>query len=104
MVFFSFYQSLNQLVLVCAHSNLCNVYIAIGHSHHTQVFFLHSLTGCSELSNCTNGCRFGCLTACVGVNFCIQYQNVYIFAGCQYVVQTAVTDIVSPAVTTEDPL
>ena len=104
MVAFSFQQSFYQLVLVCAHCNLCNVNVAIAHSHHTQVFFLNSLTGSSELSNCTSRSSFGSLTACVGVNFCIEYQNVYIFAGSQYVVQTAVTDIVSPAVTTEDPL
>ena len=44
------------------------------------------------------------LAARVGVNFGIEDKNIDIIAGSEDVIQSAVTDIVSPAVTTKDPL
>ena len=100
---FCFFQSFYQLVRVCTQSNLCYVYIAIAHSQSTQVFLHCGFTACCELCNSTDRCSFGGLTACVGVYFCIYNQNVYVTTGSQNVVQTAVTDIVCPAVAAVHP-
>ena len=45
----------------------------------------------------------GSLTACVGVNLCIEYEDVYVLTCCKNVVNTAEADVVCPTVTTEDP-
>ena len=44
------------------------------------------------------------MTAGVGIYLGIEYHNIDILAGCQYMVQTAVADIISPAVAAEDPV
>ena len=99
-----FGNSLQSLVLVGAHSNLCNIYIAIAHSHHAKVLLLGLFAAGSKFSDCRSRSRFGGLTAGVGIYLGIEYHNIDILAGCQYMVQTAVADIISPAVTAEDPV
>ena len=89
--------------MICAHSYLSNVYVSVAHSHHAEVFLLGALTCSCKLSNRTGRSRLGGLSAGVGVNFGIEYQNVYVFAACEYVIQSAVTDVVCPTVAAEDP-
>ena len=43
------------------------------------------------------------MSACVAVHFGVKYKYVDIFVLCQYVVKSAVTDVVCPSVTAEDP-
>ena len=102
-VSFSFLQCFYGLLRICTHSDLSYVYISISHSDLSKVFLLDFLTGCCELSNCSDRCSLGGLSTGVGVNFGIEYHDVYVFAGSEYVVNAAVTDIICPAVSTEDP-
>ena len=101
---FCFCNCFNSLVEVSTHSNLCYVYITIAHSDGSHIFLLNLFTACSELCNSTCRCRFRRLSACVGVNFCIEYHYVDILSGSQYMVNTAEADVVCPAVTAEYPL
>ena len=103
IVSFSFCKRFESLIHISAHSDLSNVYITVRHSDVSKVFLLDRLTSCCELSNLTDLRSLGCLTTGVGVNFGIEYHDVYVFAGCDYVVETTETDIVSPTVATEDP-
>ena len=41
---------------------------------------------------------------CIRDSFCIEYHYVDVFSTCKYVINTTESDIVSPSVTTEDPL
>ena len=104
MVSFSFLDCLQGLVLISTHVDLSNIDITVAHSHHAEILFLGSLTAGSELSNSSFRRGLGGLAARVGVNFGIEDKNVDIIAGSEDVIQSAVTDIVSPAVTTKDPL
>ena len=104
MISFSFCESFHELVLISTHSYLSYIYIAVGNSHHAKVFLLRAFTSSSELSDSSCRCSFRRLSACVGVNFCIEYENVYVVVSSENMVNTAVTDIVGPAVTTDDPL
>ena len=101
---FCFCDCFQGLSFVCAHSDLCYINIAVAHSHHAQVFFLGLFAACCEFSDCCSRGGFRGLTAGVGVNFGIEYHYVYVFAGSEYMVKTAVTDIISPTVATEDPM
>ena len=92
------------LVEICTHCDLCNIYITIAHSNSCKVFLLRLFTTGRELCCCTCLSSFWRLSACVGVNFCIKYHDVDILTACQYVVNSTESDIVSPSVTTEDPL
>ncbi len=103
IVSFSFSDCFHELGFVSAHAYLRYVYIAVGHCHHAEVFLLDSFTRGCKFCNCCCRCRLGCLTASVGVNLCIEYQNVDIFAGSQYMIQTAIADIVRPAITADSP-
>ena len=95
--------SLESLVHISAHSNLCNVNVAVGHSDLCKVLLADCLTCCCELSNLTDVGSLGSLSAGVGVNLGIEYHYVYILAGSENVVKTAEADIVCPTVSAEDP-
>ena len=101
--------SLSQIALavwcrVSTHGDLCYIYITVGHCNACKVFLLGLFTTSSELSNRTSLGSLGSLSTCVGVNLGIEYHDVDIFAGSQNVVYAAEADIISPSVTTEDPL
>ena len=101
---FCFFEGLHELVLVGAHSDLSDIDVAVLSFHHAQVFLTRLLTGSCELSHSCRRRSFRCLAARIGVDFCIKDQDVDIFTLSQDMVQAAITDIVSPAVATKDPL
>ena len=78
---FRFQHCLHQLILICSHSNLRYIYIAVGHGHHAQILLLNTLSGSREFRDCRCRSRLGRLASCVGVYFGIKYQNVNIFTG-----------------------
>ena len=104
VVSFRFRQRLHQLILVRAHGNLRHIHVAIADGHHAQVFLLGTLAAGSKLRNGSGRGRLGGLTAGVGVHFRIQNQDIYILAAGQHMVQSAVADIIGPAVAAEDPV
>ena len=68
--------------MVCAHCDACNVDVAVSHRDHSEIFLSYFLTAGSELSCLAElGC-LGSLTACVGVNFGVENEDVYILAAC----------------------
>ena len=104
MVSFSFGHSLYELILIGTHRNLCYVYITVRHHHHTEILFLRTFTGSGELRNSSCRRSLGRLTARIGINFRIKDEDIDILILCEDMVYTAETDIVGPAVTTEDPV
>ena len=101
---FCFHDCLYALVVVCTLCDLCNVYVTIAHCDCRKVFLLYFLTCCRELCDCAGRGSLGGLTTGIGVNFGIEYHDVDILCACKYVVNAAETDIICPAVTTENPL
>ena len=101
---FRFLQGLHKLILIGAHSDLSYIYITVCRFHKAEVFFLRLLARCCELCY---SCRRRCLrslTARIGIYFRIEYEDVNVFVHSQDMVKTAVTDIVSPTVSAEEPL
>src|SRR5699024_639332 len=96
-------QSLDGLVHVSAHRDLCYIDVAVGHCNLCQALLGNRLTSSSKLCYLTDLGSLGSLTAGVGVNLGVEYHDVDIFAGSQNVVQTAEADIVCPAVAAEYP-
>ena len=94
----------DSLVEVSSHRYLSNIYITIAHCDRSHIFLLGLFTASCELCDRTCRCRLGRLSACVGVNLCIEYHNVDVTSACENMVNTTESDIVSPSVTTEDPL
>ena len=103
IICFSFCDCLDCLVWISSHSNLCNIDIAILHSNLSKALLLYFLTSSCKLGNLSDVGSLGSLSTCVGVDLCIEDEDVYVLLACDDVVETAVTDIVSPSVTTEDP-
>jgi len=104
MISFSFFDDLEVLSLACTHSYLGNVDVAVALGDHTEVFLADLLTAGSELGNSTCGGSLRGLSTSVGVNLGVNNNDVYIFAGSEYVVETTESDVVTPAVAAEDPL
>ena len=103
VISFCFLEGIDVLIHISAHSNLSNVYVTVAHSHLAEVFLLGNFTACGKLSYSTRRRGLGGLTAGVGVNFGIENNYVDILTHSEYVVETAVTDIVCPAVAAECP-
>ena len=95
---------MRKILITGTHGDLGNVYITIAHSDGSHIFLLSLFTACSELSDSTCWCRLRRLSACIGINLCIEYHNVDVTSTCENMVNTAESDIISPSVTTEDPL
>ena len=98
-----FLDGLESLDHVCAHCDLCNVDIAVGHGDLGEGLGLDLLACCRELSDLADVGCLGCLTAGVGVDLGVEYENVDVFAGSENVVNAAEADVERPAVAAEDP-
>ena len=103
VVRFRFGDSVKELLFVRTHSALRDVNVAVTHSHHAEVFLLRSLAARGEFRDRAGRSRFTCLSAGVGVNFGIYDEYVDVFALSENVIESAVTDVLSPTVAAEDP-
>ena len=103
MICFGFKQCLDALVEVGTHSDLSNIYVAVRHSDGSKILLAGGLTSRSELSDRAGRSCLRSLTAGVGVNLGVEYQDVDILAGSDDMVKTAEADVVCPSVAAEDP-
>ena len=94
---------LNRLHLVCAKRNLGDIYIAVVYRKHSKILLRCGFTFRSELRDSPERRRFAHLPTSIGVHFRIHYHYIDVFAACQNMVETAVSDIVRPAVAAENP-
>ena len=101
---FSLSDCFHTLIHISTHCDLCYIHITIAHCDGSKVFLLNIFTTCCELGNCTDVCRFGRLSTCIGIYLSIKYHYVDIFATCKDMIYATESDIVSPSVTTEYPL
>ena len=83
---------------------MSHIYITVAHRNHAQIFFAVRFTGSGKFCYRTDRRSFRHLTAGIRVHFRIQYQNIYVSARSDNVIQTAETDIVCPAVTADNPV
>ena len=56
------------------------------------------LPAAANLAIAPSGIRLGSLSSCVRINLRVEYQYVHIAAGCKYVVEAAIADVVRPTV------
>ena len=89
--------------VVGAHGDLRHIDVAVAHGDAGQILLLDRLAGGGELRHSAGGGGLGGLSAGVGVDLGVEDQDVDVLAGGQDVVQTAVADVVGPAVAAEDP-
>src|SRR5699024_6746540 len=97
------FDGLQRLVLVGTHGDACDIYMSISHGDLSQVLLRCRLTASRKLRDRSCLRRLGRLSAGVGIYLGIQYQNVDVQVVCQYVIQSAVSDIVCPAIAADDP-
>ena len=93
---------LDGLGIVGAHGNLCDVDIAVAHCDACEVLLLDSLAGRSKLGDSAGRSGLRGLAAGIGVDLCIEDDDVDVLTGSKDMIQTAVADIVGPAVAAED--
>ena len=103
MISFSFFDGLEGLDHVCAHCDLRDIDVAVGHRDLGQGLGLYLLACCRKLRYLTDVGGLGGLAAGIGVDLGVEYEDVYILAGGENMVNAAEADIEGPAVTAEDP-
>ena len=95
---------LEGLCVVGAHGNLSDIDVAVGGGNHAEVLLADALALSSELSDGAERRCLGSLTAGVGIDLGVKYEDVDIFARSDDVVETAVADVVGGTVAADDPL
>ena len=103
VVSFGFFQSFYKLRFIRAHRALRHVYVAVRAGYHAEVLLLHSLAAGSEFRNRRDRSGLRSLSAGVGINFGIQHKHVYVLARSKHVIESAVADVVRPAVAADNP-
>ena len=91
------------LIGIGAHGALGHIDVIVGHHQHAKVFLLGLLAAGLELGNSTHRRGLGGLAAGVGVDLGVHQQDIHVLAHGEHVIQTAVADIVGPAVTAVHP-
>ena len=82
---------------------MCNINISVGHCDLGEGLGLDLLACCRKLSDLADVGCLGSLTAGVGVDLSVEYEDVDVFAGSENVVNAAEADVECPAVAAEDP-
>ena len=103
VVVLSLVEGLDRSGGIGTHRDVGDVDVLVLHLHETEVLLGLNLTGSGELGDRAGRRGLGSLTAGVGVDFGIHDENLDVLAGGENMVETAVTDIVGPAVTAENP-
>ena len=103
VVRFSFLECLDALCLVSTHGNRCYIAVTIFHNNLAEVLLGLCLTTSCELRNGSSLGGLGGLTTSVGVNFCIENENVDIQIVSHDMIKSAVANIICPAIATDDP-
>ena len=103
LVGLSLLDGLDQLIGIGAHGALGHIDVIVGHHQHAKVFLLGLLAAGLELGNSTHRRGLGGLAAGVGVDLGVHQQDIHVLAHGEHVIQTAVADIVGPAVAAVHP-
>ena len=98
-----FQEGFQGLLVAVAHGHPGHIDVAIGHGHQAQVFLGETLALGGKAGHSAARGGLGGLSAGVGIDFGIQHQQVDVAPGGEDVIETAVTDIVGPAVAADDP-
>lgn len=85
---FRFLHRFQELALICAHRNACNIDVAIRHRNCAEVFFLDLLTGRRKFRNGAGRRGFACLSARVGVYLRVEHEDIHVFARSEDMVET----------------
>ena len=86
-----------------AHRDVRDVDVLVLHLHEAQVLLGLHLAGRRELGDGAGGGGLGSLAAGVGIHFRVHHQDLDVLARGEHVVETAVADVVRPAVAAQDP-
>ena len=100
---FGFFDRLHELIRVGAERNLGDVNMTVRHEKAPQVFLVGAAACRGELRHCAYRSRLGRLPARVGIYFRVDEHDIEVMVHRKDVIQTAVTDIVRPAVTAVHP-
>ena len=77
--------------------------IAVGHRDEAQVLFAAGLAAGGEFRHRAARGGLGHLPAGVGIDFRVKHQHVDIASAGQHMIQSAVADVIGPAVAADDP-
>ena len=98
-----FGDGLDRLGGVGSHGDLGDIDVAVLHRDFSQALFLDLFSGSRELGDLSDVRSLRSLSAGVGIDLGVEDEDVDVLLGGNHVVQTAVADIIGPAVSSEDP-
>mmetsp|Transcript_138455 Transcript_138455/g.276003 ORF Transcript_138455/g.276003 Transcript_138455/m.276003 type:complete len:414 (-) Transcript_138455:649-1890(-) len=97
-------ERLHGLRHVRAHGDRRHVHVAVRHADFAQILLLALLAAHGKLRHAAPWCGLALLATCVAVGLGVQHDDVDVHAAGNHVVQAPESDIVRPAVTTDNPL
>ncbi len=93
----------HSLSILSAERHPRHVDVAILHRHEREVLLGHALAAGGEFRDRTERGGLGGLPASIGIDLRIKHQDLDVGPGGQHVVEAAVADIISPAVSAHNP-
>ena len=100
---FGFEKCFQRVLVFRSHRDRGHVNRPVSHRHQAEIFLRAAFASGGELGD--RGARrcFGTLAAGVGINFRVEQQDLDVAPAGQDVIESAVADVVTPAVTADDP-
>ena len=96
-------QRLDELAGVGAHGALGDIDVVVVHQQHAEILLLRLLAARLELRHRADGRGLRGLAAGVGIDLGIDEEHIHVLAHGEHVIQTAVADVVRPAVAAVHP-
>src|SRR5690242_676398 len=100
---FRFLKGFDGVGIAASHGDAGDVDGAVADGFEREIFFGGALASGGELGDGSARRSLGHLTAGVGVNLRIKHKNFYVVTRAKDVVQATRADIVSPAITADEP-
>src|SRR5574344_2958883 len=100
---FGFLEDLERLNVIRAYGDAADVNVLVAPRDESEVLLACALARGGEQSDRAAVSGLGSLSTRVGIHFGVEHEDVHVFACGHHVIQSAVADIVCPAVTAHDP-
>src|SRR4051794_9190194 len=96
-------ESFKSVLVLGTHGYAGHVDVPVSHGHETEILLRPRLPAGCKLRNSGARGSFGGLSASIRIHLGIEHQQVHVSAAGQDVIETAIADVIRPAVAAYDP-
>src|SRR5579862_8342732 len=91
------------MCVVASHGDAGDVNRSVADGLHRQVFFAGVFAAGGEFRHRSARCCLGHLATSIGIDFCVEHQDVDVHTRSQNVIESTGADVIGPSVATHQP-